>query len=264
MGFFSNFLSTSFDDWLTGAASARAQYDVQKQAAVELPSLQKQGYIKAGLNPIYMAGHGFQPTAISATPGGGGYGEITKGLSAVGAGGLGIVGAVASAYRAKKEGELIDAQKKLMDAQTRGQDIKNTQTGTGVRDITEGYVEPITKTAKDVVTPIASAYGAGKVAQAVGKVMSNKNTVQNVGKTVNLLKGASMLGSNSAATSSLFSNILSGLGGAAAMVPKAAIGVVPLVLSLLGLKEIISPSKGGKEVMDLHYSPNPWSRMRLR
>ena len=247
MGFFSNFLSTSFDDWLTGKASAQAQYDVQKQAAVELPSLQKEGYRRAGINPIYMAGHGFQPAQISANPGSG-YSEISKGLGAVGAGTAGIIGAVTSAYKAKKEGELIDEQKKYLESQKTGQDIKNIQHGTGVRDVTEGYVNPVVDTARAVVNPVATAYGASKVASAVKSVVGDKSLSPAAkSRTINLLRSASRSGS------------------AAFGLSTSSPYILPLILSGLGIKETISPSnEGSKKTMDLHYAPSPWSRIRLR
>lgn len=114
MGFFSGLFSTSFDDWLTGKASAQANADVSVSTAKRLPLAQKEGYIKAGINPIYMAGHGFQPANVSSSGGSGGYGTLMPAAS----GAASLIQSISSAWKAKKEGELIDSEKRHLDMQT--------------------------------------------------------------------------------------------------------------------------------------------------
>lgn len=238
--FFSNIGETSFDDWLTGKASARANYEVALESARNLPSAQKEGYIKAGINPIYMAGHGFQPANVSSSGGSGGYGTLMPAAS----GAASLIQSISSAWKAKKEGELIDSEKRHLDMQTRKE-------GTGVRQATEGYIQPITHTVKDIAAPIATGLGAYQLGKTLDRVKSVKTPV---GKAV-LRAPWEQPKAHSALSISKYIPALGVIGGAG----------VPAALGTAGAAEWLHPTtKESRKATELHYSPYHWSRTRLR
>lgn len=61
LNFFNRVGKTSFDDWISGAAGANASAEASRElsqwSALNLPSLQKQGYLKAGYNPLLINGN---------------------------------------------------------------------------------------------------------------------------------------------------------------------------------------------------------------
>ena len=240
MGFFSGLFSTSFDDWLTGKASAQANADVSVSTARRLPLAQKEGYIKAGINPIYMAGHGFQPANVSSSGGSGGYGTLMPAAS----GAASLIQSISSAWKAKKEGELIDSEKRHLDMQTRKE-------GTAVRQATEGYIQPITHTVKDIAAPIATGLGAYQLGKTLDRVKSVKTPV---GKAV-LRAPWEQPKAHSALSISKYIPALGVIGGAG----------VPAALGTAGALEWLHPTtQESRKATELHYSPYHWSRTRLR
>lgn len=73
MNFFSGLGNTSFDDWISGAASARASVaetkSLDKWRAKNLPSYQMEGYRNAGLNPILVGDYSGGSGMVSASSG---------------------------------------------------------------------------------------------------------------------------------------------------------------------------------------------------
>lgn len=84
--FFSGLGNTSFDDWISGAASAKASVaatkDLDEWRAKNLPKMQMSGYRDAGLNPI-LVGDYSSGSGGSVSAGGGNYGAAVDAAEAV-------------------------------------------------------------------------------------------------------------------------------------------------------------------------------------
>ena len=134
--FFNNFLNTSFDDWISGAAganaSAAASKGLSEWSAKNLPSLQREGYVKAGYNPLLITGN--SPSSYMANVGAHQASDMNGFGSAFG-GMVSMAKALANFYNdikaSKLENEKTQSEIKNIEADTRSKNIGTVTKGVG-------------------------------------------------------------------------------------------------------------------------------------
>lgn len=126
--FFKGIGSTSFDDWLTGAASANASMRATKKyntwAATNLPKLQMRGYRDANLNPILVGDHSAQMGSISASSGS--YGDAMPSLGSLAQGALGIASLPALLKQRNADAQAAKAEAKTAEENAMQAELKSS------------------------------------------------------------------------------------------------------------------------------------------